>query len=57
MGSVPLSTAKKVFEGADGSLGCVAAMEMGRDELEGDVFGDEKLFEDGRGFVVQFVEL
>lgn len=42
-----------VFERANSTFSCVAAVHMGGNELEVHVFGAEKSFEDGRAFIVE----
>ena len=46
-----------VFEGADGTLSGIAAMDMWRDELVVNAFVGHELLERGGGFVVEFLEL
>jgi hypothetical protein len=45
-----------VFKRADGAFGSVAAMDVGRDKLEVDIFGAEEVFKDAGAFVVEALE-
>jgi hypothetical protein len=46
-----------ILEGADCTFRSIAALDSGRYQLVGDVFGRHELLEDGESFVVKALEL
>lgn len=46
-----------IFEGADGSFSCVAAMQVGWCQLEVNIICMEELAEEGGSFIIQSLEL
>jgi len=45
-----------VLEGADGTFGGIAAMDMGRDQLKVNLLGSKEVLENCGGFVVETLE-